>query len=51
MSNQTCFKNKKKKFTAIVNGFYDLQPMIHVACIFAEYQSGAIADHCFEAIT
>ena len=24
--------------------------MIHVNCIFAKFQTGAIADHCFKAI-
>ena len=28
-----------------------LVPMINVSCIFAEFQTGATADHCFKAIT
>ena len=31
--------------------FYDYGHMIHVVCIFAEYQSGAVTDHCFEVVT
>ena len=38
-------------FNAPLKGFYDLEPMIHVACISVEYQTGAIADHYFEVIT
>ena len=34
-----------------LNRFYNSQPTIHVACIFAEYQLGAVEDHCLEAAT
>ena len=37
-------------FKALLNGFCDLEPMTHVVYIFAEYQTGAIAGHCFEAV-
>lgn len=30
--------------------FYDLEPMMHVVWIFGERQTGAILDHCFEAV-
>ena len=50
---------KKKIFTFTVQiflkdpltGFYDSEPIIHVACIFSKHQTGAIADHCFEVVT
>ena len=32
-------------------GFYDLEPMTHVVCIFAVYQTGEFTGHCFEAVT
>ena len=31
------------------NGLYFLRFMIHDACTFIEHETGAIADHCFEA--
>ena len=34
-----------------LNRFYNSQPTIHVACNFAEYQLGAVEDHCLEAAT
>ena len=50
--SQTDFFLKKnslllfKFFIAPLNEFYDLEPMTNVICIFAKYQTGAIADHC-----
>ena len=38
-------------FKAPLNGFYDLEPMTHVAGIFVECQTGAISDQSLEAIT
>ena len=39
------------KLRASVNSSLALRPMIQVTWIFAEYQTGAIPDHSFEAIT
>ena len=42
---------KTKFFYCCRNAFYgfdDLEPMIHVVCIFAKHKTGAIAHHCFE---
>ena len=41
----------KSFFRFPLNWFYDLELMMHIICIFAEYQTGVIADHCFEAVT
>ena len=41
----------KKIFEAPLKNFYDLETMIHVACTFAKYHTGAIAVHSFEAMT
>ena len=37
-------------FKVSLHGLYDLELMTHVVCISAEYQTGAIAGHCFEVI-
>ena len=29
--------SSKRIFTAPLNGFYNLEPVIHIACIFVEY--------------
>ena len=45
ISSKCNFKN----FTSL-NGFYDLESMINIVCIYAEYQTGAIEDLCFETV-
>ena len=37
-------------FKASLKGFYDLELMIHAACILFEYQIGAIGSHCLKAL-
>ena len=37
-------------FKASLKGFYNLELMIHAACILFEYQIGAIGGHCLKAL-
>ena len=37
-------------FKSALNGFYKLDYMTHSVYFFAEYKTGAIANHCFEVL-
>ena len=37
-------------FKSALNGFYELDSMKHGVYFFAEYKTGAIANHCFEVV-
>ena len=50
---------QKKIFSAVVQMYFEgsqnvlhaLGPLIHDTCILIEYQTKAIADHCFAKVT